>query len=701
MTLPVLILTPLVASVIQILVGRRLPRRGDWLCIGGLTVSWFLALTLFIPLFLGGAAPSTDHPSLAWLDLGARSWTLGVTADPLQVALFFVVATVSLLVHIYSSGYMHDHDRYSRFFALISFFTFAMFGLVGADNFVYLFICWELMGFCSYMLIGFYFEEAPAYRAAIKAFLTTRIGDVALVIGLAILYTFTGDLTFSGLAAAVDQGLIPQGALVAASLLILSGAIGKSAQFPLHTWLPDAMEGPSPVSALIHAATMVAAGIYLVGRSIAVGLFPPEVLAITALVGSFTAIFAASMALAEYDFKKILAYSTISQLGFMLTALGVAGWTAGFFHLATHAFFKALLFLGSGAVLHAVHTRDMKLMGGLRTRMPITYATMMIGSLALVGFPFLSGFYSKDAILAAALLWAREHGGWHWVPFLYLAITAVLTAFYTFRMMILVFHGEPRDHHRADHAHEAPRSMTSALVVLAVLAVTFGWSWARTPFETLVVLPERSAAHAAPADDVILPDPAITTEPAGDEAPAAALQPAALPQAGGGAASGHGDHAGADAAHAAHLHATILSVVAVLLGIGGAFAVYHYRKVDASIFTRGPFLAAVHTVLVRHYWVDEAYALLVAAFTAFSRLLGWFDRAVIDRIIDAFAPALVGSARASGVLDGKGVDGLVNATADATQASGRLLRLLQSGRIQDYALGAMTAVLLLALWLSL
>ncbi len=718
MTLPVLILTPLVISIVQILIGRRLPRRGDWLCVGGLVVSWLLSLSLFVPLFLGGGPAPTDHPALDWLALGTRSWTLGVTADPLQVALFFVVSTVSLLVHIYSVSYMHDHDRYSRFFALISFFTFAMFGLVGADNLVYLFICWELMGFCSYMLIGFYFEETAAFRAAIKAFLTTRIGDVALVVGLAILYTETGDLTFSGLSAATAAGSIPHSSLIAASFLILCGAIGKSAQFPLHTWLPDAMEGPSPVSALIHAATMVAAGIYLVGRSIAIGLFPPEMLALTALVGSFTAIFAASMALAEYDFKKILAYSTISQLGFMLTALGVSGWTAGFFHLTTHAFFKALLFLGSGAVLHAVHTRDMKLMGGLRKKMPISYATMMIGSLALSGFPLLAGFFSKDAILAAALLWARQGGGWHWIPFIYLAITALLTAFYTFRMMILVFHGEPRDHHRIDHAHEAPASMWVPLVVLAILAISVGWGWMRTPFERLVVLPAATAAHAAAADGEIThaenaPVEALSASAPGEtlvaaqdasetaSAPAPAAEVATLPAIATTPPPAAHDNHDEHALHEAHTHATIFSIVAVFLGIGAAFGIYHFHKLDPAVFTRGPVLALIHRTFVNHYWIDEAYAVLVAGFIALSRILGWFDRAVIDRIVDAFAPTLVGSARAAGFVDARGVDGVVNGAADITQDAGRILRLLQSGRIQDYALGAMAALLLLTLWLSL
>ncbi len=651
MSLFLLVALPALAGVAAVLFGRRLPRGGDFLPLGGVLAAWGLALALFVPVFFGGASCPAPGPSVDWFGSGLR---LGLRVDPLAAATLFMVTTVSLLVHVYSTGYMHGHPLYGRFMGFISFFTSAMLLLVVSDNLLFLFIAWELMGLCSYLLIGFYAwsprdaaeDEAPR-KAAMKAFLTTRVGDACLFIAIAILYATTGEMTFDGLAAAAAAGLIGPAAGTTAALLILAGAAGKSAQFPLHVWLPDAMEGPSPVSALIHAATMVAAGVYLVGRAIAAGLFPPEALAATAAVGSFTALFAASLALPARDYKKVLAYSTVSQLGFMLAALGLGGPAAGFFHLTTHGFFKALLFLGSGSVLHAAHTRDIFETGGLRAKMPVTYATMMIGALALSGFPFLSGFYSKDAILAVALEAGHGHGGAAWLPFVLLAVAAGLTAFYTFRMMILVFHGSPRDPHRHEHAHESPAAITVPLVILAVFAVASGWGWLRTPYMELV----------------------------------------------GGAGAGHGSAS-------LHVLAVVVSVVVGLGGIGLAFAAYHFRTLDPSRFTRGAW-APLHRALVRLWWVDEAYDHLVRATVGLAGVAARADRGVIDRAVDATGTGLVVLSDRAGDADLHVVDGAVNWSSDRVLDCGRILRHLQTGRIQDYALGFMAALLLLVVWVTI
>jgi NADH-quinone oxidoreductase subunit L len=703
MTLLLLTLIPLGTSVIQLLFGRRLPRQGDWLAVGGLVVSWILAMTLVAPVFFFGHAVPDQDVSFLWATSSDAAWRLGVHCDGLTLAMLLVVTTCSLLIHIFSTGYMHGNPLYSRFFAQISFFTFAMLGLVVSDNFLFLFICWELMGLCSYLLIGFYswapacgYDRDEPRKAAMKAFLTTRVGDVALLVGIAALYSATGELTFSGIAAAIERGGVSHAALLVAAFGILGGAIGKSAQFPLHVWLPDAMEGPSPVSALIHAATMVAAGIYLVGRAIAAGIFPQEAILATALVGSFTALFSATMALPAYDFKKILAYSTISQLGFMLTALAVDGWTAGFFHLTTHAFFKALLFLGSGVVLHAVHTRDMRKMGGLKSKLPITYWTMMIGSLSLSGFPFLfAGFWSKDEILGAALAWGMRHGDIFYIPFFLLIAAAGLTAFYTFRMMILVFHGEPakaHGHHDGrhdDHAHHnhEPLSMIAPLIALAFLAIVAGWPFMLGDrFHEVVTMTPASAAAAAVAEH-------------GEAADAPHSGPdAARPATAHGAAPSHGH--GDAVAHRAHNIAMIASIIVALGGIGLAFAVYHYRRISPDRFTRGRALSGYHNLLVNLYGIDACYMQIVKEVVALTNGVGLFDRAVIDRAVDATAPGLRAASIAARETDARVIDYVINGAADVTRSGGGSLRKLQTGRVQDYALALMAAVLILVIWVS-
>ncbi len=510
-------LPPLLAFFLIVLFTNKNKALSHTIAVGAAFLSWLGAMIVFYN------AVTTEHlgehpfgSAINWLPTGDTWLKIGVLIDPTSAAVLFFVAWTVLMIFLYSVGYHNfgqpegDHDHaglpphgatvtdelghkhtvlsvepmYSRFFAFIGLFAFGMFTLVVSDNLLTLFVGWEIMGLCSYLLIGFWYAKPSARNAAIKAFMTTRIGDVFMLIGIAFLYSVTGTLSFREIfteeilhtLGTVPTGVFGLSAAGLIALLLFIGTIGKSAQWPLHVWLPDAMEGPTPVSAMIHAATMVSAGVYAVIR-----MFPlltadfnghelTTAMSVVAFIGAFTAIFAATIAVAQNDIKRVLAYSTISQLGFMIAALGIGAYVAAVFHLITHAFFKALLFLGSGSVIHGMehgvlHTgnhhvdpQDMYNMGGLRKKMPITFWTFLIGGFALSGFPVLTaGFWSKDEILADA--WG--HG--HMAIFITLAVAAFLTAFYTMRQITLTFLGEPRTK-EAEHAHETPWTMTAPLV---------------------------------------------------------------------------------------------------------------------------------------------------------------------------------------------------------------------------------------------
>ncbi|NLG69818.1 MAG: NADH-quinone oxidoreductase subunit L, partial [Firmicutes bacterium] len=398
-------LVPGLASAVLAFAGHRLPRQGDWLAVASVGLSWLLALVILFAAYAGGAAERT----FIWAVFGgdplgkeAPPLTVGYRLDGLAALMLVVVTTVSLAVHVFSTGYMAGDARYKRYFTVLSFFTFAMLGLVVADNLLALFIFWELVGFASYALIGHYFQRADARSASMKAFITTRAGDVAMLLGVLLVFRETGTFDFEAVREAVAGGLIPSTRVTLAALLLFGGAVGKSAQFPLHVWLPAAMAGPTPASALIHAATMVAAGVYLVARSYGLFFGSPEALQVMAWIGGFTALLAASMATVQDDMKRVMAYSTISQLGYMMMARGGGAYTAALFHLTTHAFFKALLFLAAGSVISATHhVQQMNRLGGLLRRMPLTAAAWMVGGAALIGIPPFSGFFSKDEILMA------------------------------------------------------------------------------------------------------------------------------------------------------------------------------------------------------------------------------------------------------------------------------------------------------------
>ncbi len=476
----ILVFSPLLGALLAGLFGRRLGDRGAQLVTCGLMV--VSATCSVVGLLLYTGAPAFKVPVLRWIDVGGLEVDWALRVDTLSTVMMFVVSFVSCFIHIYSIGYMAHDASISRFMSYLSLFTFAMLMLVTSDNLLQLYFGWEGVGVASYLLIGFWYTRPSACAAAIKAFIVNRVGDFGLALGVALCFllfdSIQYDVIFAEAGAHAGTSVRAFGltvdALTLLAVLLFIGAMGKSAQLGLHTWLPDAMEGPTPVSALIHAATMVTAGVFLVARFSPVYELAPAALAFVTVIGASTALFAATVGLTQFDIKRVIAYSTCSQLGYMFFACGVGAYAAGIFHLMTHAFFKALLFLGAGSVIHAMSDeQDMRRMGGLADKIKITYAMMWIGTLALVGFPGTAGFFSKDAILEAA--WA-SHNAFHLYAFWLGAAAAVLTAFYSGRLMFMTFHGTPRaDRHVMEHVHESPPVMTVPLGVLAAGALLAGW----------------------------------------------------------------------------------------------------------------------------------------------------------------------------------------------------------------------------------
>ncbi|MFC5701583.1 NADH-quinone oxidoreductase subunit L [Cohnella faecalis] len=461
---------PLASFAVLTALGRGARMTGAW--IGTLGTLLSLALSLCIVSERLGGTAEDYRSGIDWLRVGGLTLGAGFEVTNLTSLMLVVVSLVSFLVNVYSQGYMKDDERISTFFAYVALFTSSMLGLVLADNLLTLYVFWELVGVCSFLLVGFWFHKPEAKAAAKKAFIVTRIGDLGLLIAVLLLFWYMPDhaLDFASIHNVFDtqSGVISTGITTLIALLIFLGAVGKSGQFPLHVWLPDAMEGPTPISALIHAATMVAAGVFLVARTFDIFDASQVAMNTVAIVGAFTAIFAATIGLVQNDIKRVLAYSTVSQLGYMMLALGVGSVTGAMFHLFTHAFFKALLFLGAGSVIHGVHTQDIREMGGVGRKMKVTAWTFGIGALALSGIPPLSGFWSKDAVLTAAL------DGGHPLLFVVGAVAAFFTALYMARLFFLVFTGSPRSD-SASRAHESPDVMTLPLLVLAVLAIASGF----------------------------------------------------------------------------------------------------------------------------------------------------------------------------------------------------------------------------------
>ncbi len=507
---PAIVFLPLAGALIAGFFGRTLGNRGSGVLASALLVA--CAVLSWIAFYrVGILGEETRITLMPWIGVGdlQTSWALRI--DMLTAVMLVVVNTVSALVHIYSIGYMSDDDRQPLFFAELSLFTFAMLALVTADNFIQLFFGWEGVGLASYLLIGFWYHRPAANAAAIKAFVVNRVGDFGFALGIfAVFYVFR-EVNFDTVFAAAREKqalIIPifgyqADALTAICLLLFMGAMGKSAQFLLHTWLPDAMEGPTPVSALIHAATMVTAGVFMVARLSPLFELSPTALWAVTIVGATTAFFAGTVGVAQNDIKRVIAYSTCSQLGYMFAALGLRAYSAGIFHLFTHAFFKALLFLGAGSVIHALHgQQDLRQMGGLRKAIPFTYAMMVIGTLSLTGFPYTSGYFSKDAIIEVA---HASHAPGAAYAFWSLIIVAFLTSFYSWRLIFMAFFGKPRDEHAFEHAHKSPPVMTAPLFLLAVGALVAGYFFAPYFIDEFYAKFWRGALFTLP-DNSILSD---------------------------------------------------------------------------------------------------------------------------------------------------------------------------------------------------
>jgi NADH-quinone oxidoreductase subunit L len=578
----------------------------------------------------------------------------GLLLDPLSAIMILVVTGVGFLIHVYSTGYMWDDSGYYRFFAYLNLFMFAMLTLVLANNFLLMFVGWEGVGLCSYLLIGFYFDKKSAGDAGKKAFVVNRIGDAGFILGAMLIFAHFGSVRYEEVfakaaALPMDYG---HGFLFWATLCLFIGATGKSAQIPLYVWLPDAMEGPTPVSALIHAATMVTAGVYMVTRCNSLFTRAPETMAIVAVVGAITALFAATMGFAQTDIKRVLAYSTVSQLGYMFAALGVGAFVGGIFHLMTHAFFKALLFLGSGSVIMAMHhEQDMMKMGGLRKHLPWTYRTMFIGTLAIAGIPGLAGFFSKDEILWKA--WSNGH------PLIWLALWlgAGMTAFYMFRLVFLTFWGEERmDDHTRHHLHESPKNVIYPLAALAFLSVVGGWvglpGWTglANNFEHFF---EPVLRHAAVSE-----------------------------------LSAH--------SHAEEFLFTGLSVSIALVGIFLAHRFYVANPGLADRVTSR--IQGVYTLVYRKYLVDELYdAVIVNRTKDLGNACFFIDSKFVDGAVNGTAATTRGTATASRIFDKYVVDGLVNLVGGINMALNRLATSLQTGLVQRYALGAVCGIVIFIL----
>lgn len=602
---------------------------------------------------------------------------LGFLLDNITVLMLFVVSLISALVHYFSIAYMKGDERYNRYFAYLGIFTFSMNGIVLTNNILMMYIFWELVGLSSYLLIGFWFEKKSAADASKKAFLVNRIGDLGMFAGILILFLTYNTFSFDQIFASIGAGHLPFNSdfwLSVTGILLFMGAVGKSAQFPLHVWLPDAMEGPTPVSALIHAATMVAAGVYLTVRIF--GLLTADAMMFIAVIGMISAFIPATIALTQNDIKKVLAYSTVSQLGYMIMALGVGAYKFAFFHLVTHAFFKACLFLGSGSVIHAMHhEQDIRNMGGLRKKLPLTYATFLIASLAISGIPLTSGFLSKDGILASSFAFGSLTG--YWIFAIVGFLVALMTAFYMFRLIIITFHGEPRDHHKFEHAHESPFVMAMPLAVLAMLSIFIfytpnpfsadqGWF-----FNKWINTPELHAPNETRFD--------FMRSEIGDETHVMAEHNLSE--------SKHGEITYSkkytEAMHSAHYPAMFLSLFVAILGILTAFIFYQWKKVDVEKLTAS--IKPLYNFSLNKWYFDELYhKTFVAGLLGLSKIIYWFDSTIVDGIVNGSAEVTRRVAFFTGGFDKYVVDGLVNLMAYISGFIGLILRRVQTGKVQTY-----------------
>jgi NADH-quinone oxidoreductase subunit L len=671
-------LFPLAGAALMLLIGRRLPNSAvNVICVGSVFLAMCYAFGAIWQLI---ARPVSErvvsYTLFDWVPAGIMHTNAGrvmdfhvpwgVLIDPLTCVMLFVVTGVGFLIHVYSTGYMGHEGGYYRFFGYLNLFMFAMLTLITANNLLLLFVGWEGVGLCSYLLIGFYFLRKSASDAGKKAFIVNRIGDAGFILGLFLMLGTLGTIQFTEIGPAIAAGHFAMGdaSLTAIALLLFVGATGKSAQIPLYVWLPDAMEGPTPVSALIHAATMVTAGVYMIARTNAVFSMAPKALAVIAVVGCLTSIFAATMGLVQNDIKRVLAYSTVSQLGYMFLACGVGAFTAGVFHLMTHAFFKACLFLGSGSVIHAMSgEQDMRKMGGLWGKIPTTAKTFVVASIAIAGIPPLAGFFSKDSILGHAF----EYNKFLWLLGF---ITAGMTAFYMFRLVCMTFFGNSRvDHEVEHHIHESPSVMTVPLMILATLSVIGGW----------VGVPESLGGSDRFAK-FLEPVMAKHAEEAGEAAASQAASGASMEYV-----------------------LMLLSVLVACFGIWLAYRWYIQRpEVPEKIAAASPFL---YKLLYNKYYVDQLYdAMFVNRIKDLALTLGAFDVNFINGLgVDGAGWVTRISSSISGIWDSWIVDGLVNLAARIVWFFSWPVRMLQTGRVARYALFMLVGVLVFLgyyLWMS-
>ena len=651
-------LFPLLGVVINGLLGIRFFSRKavHTVAVGMVGMSFLASVTSFLEL-LRSTEPVLVKSLYTWVPgsvvrlLGGQAATLVIDFafryDSLAAVMTLVVTGVGLLIHVYSIGYMSRDKSYARFFAYLNLFTFAMLVLVLGANLAVMFIGWEGVGLCSYLLIGFWFSKDAAADAGRKAFITNRVGDFGFILGIGLLIHVLGSVDIAQIAAQVEGGGLSRGLATAAALLLFMGATGKSAQIPLYTWLPDAMEGPTPVSALIHAATMVTAGVYMVARMHTLFSFSGTALTVVALVGAFTAVYAATMAFVQNDIKRVLAYSTISQIGYMFMGVGVGAYSAGIFHLMTHAFFKGLLFLAAGSVIHALSgEQDMRKMGGLRARIPTTYRVFLVGALAIAGVPGLSGFFSKDEILAAAF------ASGHYVVWALGLVGATMTAFYMFRLIFLTFYGRERLGPEArSHLHESPAVIIVPLYLLAILSIVGGY--------------------------------------------------AGLPPVLGGKDWFSRFLESSTGPHELHLAAGIevvlmaVSAAVALAGIYGAFWVYLKRDGRPAKRLAERF-RMIYRIVSRKYYIDEFYnGVLVAGVLRIGLMASWVDSRIIDGLVDGAAWLTRKVSAGSIVFDNRVIDGAVNGLGSAHRLFSCGLRRLQTGFVYNYALSIVIGIVIL------
>ncbi len=670
-------LLPFAGFLVNALLGKRLPKSisGGVAC-AAMIAAFGVSLSAVMAM-LGTPEHAMEETLYTWIASGDLHVGASFYVDPLASVMILVITGIGSLIHIYSTAYMHDESdsEFARYFSYLNLFAAFMLVLVLGSNFPMLFVGWEGVGLCSYLLIGFWYKKQSAIDAGKKAFVVNRIGDFAFIIGTLLVFSQFGTLDFQGVASKVAA--LPAetgwGVLSVATLLLFVGATGKSAQIPLFTWLPDAMEGPTPVSALIHAATMVTAGVYMIGRNAVLFSHAPETLQVVAVIGAATALLAGTIGIVQNDIKRVLAYSTVSQLGYMFLAMGVGAYGAGIFHLYTHAFFKALLFLGSGAVIHALHgEQDLRHMGGLKKELPITYWTFLVGAIAIAGVPGLAGFFSKDEIL-----WKTFDGG-HTLLWVIGIVTALLTATYMFRLVFLAFHGERRHapaaahghgghghaagHGHGGHLHDAPPAMATALIVLAIGSVVAGY----VGVPAVLGGSNKIEHYLEPSFEAR----SAETAAGGHGAESAEAASALHGSEGGPASEASAPHGGEAAAHeSTELSLMAVSIALAFLGIGLAwfFFVKSPGSADGVASAAGP----LHTLLLNKYYVDELYdAVIVKPTVAISRGVLWK------------------------VVDAEVIDGAVNGAGSVVETGATWLRRFQTGSVRVYAASILLGVVL-------